>query len=84
MTKEEKLFLACHEFGVGHQFKLWVFNFGSDALCLEGLIVDAAGEEGRTSQYRCSIDGDSEFRTYFARTREEYDTIPMICKFPGL
>ena len=47
-------------------------------------IVDAAGKEGSTSQYRCSIDGDSEFRTYFARTSEEFDTIPMICKAPGL
>jgi len=74
---------ACHELEVGYQFKLWVFNFGSDALCLEGLMVDAGGEDGRTSQYRCSIDGDSDFRTYFARTEEEFDTIPMICKAPG-
>ena len=76
------MFLECHDIEVGYQFKLWVFNFGSDALCLEGLMVDASGKDGRTFQHRCSIDGDSEFRTYFARTKEEFDTIPMICKAP--
>ena len=64
---------------VAYQFKLWVFNFGSEALCLAGLIVDAAGKYGRTSLYSCSIDGDSEFRTYFTRPEEEFDMIPMIC-----
>jgi len=70
---------VCREVKFGHKLKMFVFNHGTDALCLQGLTVDVTGSGGQTYMYTCKLAEDADFRATFTYGNNELSAIPLSC-----
>ena len=70
---------ACREVTFGHKLKMFVFNHGTDALCLQGLTVDVTGSGGKTDMYTCKLADDADFKKTFTYGNNVLSAIPLSC-----